>query len=414
MPHDRAAPRTGPRRWRGRRATSGSRPWPARPPLLLPVAGPLDPAAAGAPTARQPRRPAGGVRGGSGTPVPAVTGPLPVTADVVPLRRRRPPAGPAGPGPRRLRRGGVPRQRAGQRVRLAGPGPGGRPHRLTSPTRPGCSCGGRRTGRGFSGNVVVEMLNPSNLFDLNIGWALTHDQLVHDGRRLGGHHRQAHDRRGAQGLRPGAVRRALVRQPAAAGRPGQLPDAQHAHRRRQLAARPRTAWSGTCTARSRAWLHSRQASNPLTYGTARGTRKPVRAPVRLRVLADGRLPVHLHQRDRAAGDARPAGGRCSTGTSSRVAGGAFAGTVPINQCAPSIAGHRPAQPDPQRRRAGHPHHVAVRLPARDRVAAQGQRRARRPVPALRGAGHGPRDARGAVLLGGAGGHRQGRSHRSRA
>jgi hypothetical protein len=27
----------------------------------------------------------------------------------------------------------------------------------------------------FSGNVIVEMLNPSNMFDLNIGWAISHD-----------------------------------------------------------------------------------------------------------------------------------------------------------------------------------------------------------------------------------------------
>lgn len=33
----------------------------------------------------------------------------------------------------------------------------------------------------FSGNVVVEPLNPSNLFDLNIGWALMHRQLVRNG-----------------------------------------------------------------------------------------------------------------------------------------------------------------------------------------------------------------------------------------
>src|SRR6266487_440933 len=33
----------------------------------------------------------------------------------------------------------------------------------------------------FSGNVVVEMLNPSNLFDLNIGWALTHRQFIRNG-----------------------------------------------------------------------------------------------------------------------------------------------------------------------------------------------------------------------------------------
>jgi alpha/beta hydrolase family protein len=33
----------------------------------------------------------------------------------------------------------------------------------------------------FSGNVVVEMLNPTNLFDLNIGWAMMHEQLVRNG-----------------------------------------------------------------------------------------------------------------------------------------------------------------------------------------------------------------------------------------
>jgi alpha/beta hydrolase family protein len=33
----------------------------------------------------------------------------------------------------------------------------------------------------FSGNVVVEMLNPSNLFDLNIGWAMSHTQMLRNG-----------------------------------------------------------------------------------------------------------------------------------------------------------------------------------------------------------------------------------------
>ncbi|WP_104179537.1 alpha/beta hydrolase domain-containing protein [Arthrobacter sp. B0490] len=36
-------------------------------------------------------------------------------------------------------------------------------------------------GREFSGNVVVEMLNPSNLFDLNIGWAVAQEQIVANG-----------------------------------------------------------------------------------------------------------------------------------------------------------------------------------------------------------------------------------------
>jgi Alpha/beta hydrolase domain len=33
----------------------------------------------------------------------------------------------------------------------------------------------------FSGTVAVEMLNPSNRFDLNIGWALTHKEFVRNG-----------------------------------------------------------------------------------------------------------------------------------------------------------------------------------------------------------------------------------------
>ncbi len=36
-------------------------------------------------------------------------------------------------------------------------------------------------GKHFSGNVVVEMLNPSNLFDLNIGWAMAQEQIVANG-----------------------------------------------------------------------------------------------------------------------------------------------------------------------------------------------------------------------------------------
>ena len=47
----------------------------------------------------------------------------------------------------------------------------------------------------FSGNVVVEMLNPSNRFDLNIGWAMAHRQMVRNGDAWVGHHRQADRRR---------------------------------------------------------------------------------------------------------------------------------------------------------------------------------------------------------------------------
>ena len=35
--------------------------------------------------------------------------------------------------------------------------------------------------RDFSGNVVVEMLNPSNMFDLNIGWAMMNRRFIRNG-----------------------------------------------------------------------------------------------------------------------------------------------------------------------------------------------------------------------------------------
>ena len=43
----------------------------------------------------------------------------------------------------------------------------------------------------FSGTVIVEILNPSNAFDLNIGWALAQRQIVARRRRVGRGDRQA-------------------------------------------------------------------------------------------------------------------------------------------------------------------------------------------------------------------------------
>jgi hypothetical protein len=36
-------------------------------------------------------------------------------------------------------------------------------------------------GQRFSGNVIVEMLNPSNLFDLNIGWGMSGKRFMSNG-----------------------------------------------------------------------------------------------------------------------------------------------------------------------------------------------------------------------------------------
>ncbi len=37
------------------------------------------------------------------------------------------------------------------------------------------------TAKKFSGRIIVEMLNPSNLFDLNLAWAVQHDEIIRSG-----------------------------------------------------------------------------------------------------------------------------------------------------------------------------------------------------------------------------------------
>ncbi len=114
------------------------------------------------------------------TPVPRVSGPLPVTAESYPFgaaHQERVPedlrtmgyveeeflvSGLANvydwlqPGPATIRHAGAPYT---TRVLIRRP---------VDRTR-------------FSGNAIVEMLNPSNLFDLNLGWAISHRQIVRNG-----------------------------------------------------------------------------------------------------------------------------------------------------------------------------------------------------------------------------------------
>ena len=115
------------------------------------------------------------------TPVPHVTGPLPVSATSYPFGAADHQLVPQDLSPARLRRGGVPRQRQGERLRAGRrPGPPSCGRR-TRRTRRACWSAGPAKRARFSGNVVVEMLNPSNLFDLNIGWALSHEQFMRNG-----------------------------------------------------------------------------------------------------------------------------------------------------------------------------------------------------------------------------------------
>jgi Alpha/beta hydrolase domain len=118
--------------------------------------------------------------GGGGTPLPHVTGPLPVTATSYPFG-----AADHTLVPEDLRKVGYVEDEylvSGKANVYTWPGPG--PAQVRTPDAPYTTrILVRRPAKAsrFSGNVVVEMLNPSNRFDLNIGWAMAHRQMVRNG-----------------------------------------------------------------------------------------------------------------------------------------------------------------------------------------------------------------------------------------
>jgi hypothetical protein len=118
--------------------------------------------------------------GGGGTPLPQVTGPLPVTATTYPFG-----AADHTLVPEDLSKVGYVEDEylvSGKANVYTWPGPG--PAEVRTPDAPYTTrILVRRPAKAshFSGNVVVEMLNPSNQFDLNIGWAMAHRQMVRNG-----------------------------------------------------------------------------------------------------------------------------------------------------------------------------------------------------------------------------------------
>ena len=114
------------------------------------------------------------------TPVPTVVGPVPVTADSYPFG-----AADQTRVPEDLKGVGYIEEEffvSGKANVYDWPAPG--PAIVRTPNAPYTTrmLIRRPAARSrFSGNVIVEMLNPSNLFDLNLAWAVSHAQLVRSG-----------------------------------------------------------------------------------------------------------------------------------------------------------------------------------------------------------------------------------------
>lgn len=193
--------------------------------------------------------------------------------------------------------------------------------------------------RRFSGNVVVEMLNPSNLFDLNIGWALMHDQFMRRGDVWVGITAKPIDVVALKTFDPQRYGSLSFANPLPLSDPRNCTDIQTVVDPPAL--RSRSTEDGLIWdiySQVGAWLKSGAASNPLTYGHGRSLVQEaygfgysqtggylidyINAINPLVVKSDGR-PIY-------------------DGYLVGVAGGAFVGTVPINQCSPA-----PAPPDPR-------------------------------------------------------------------
>ncbi|RJK97005.1 alpha/beta hydrolase domain-containing protein [Vallicoccus soli] len=189
-------------------------------------------------------------------------------------------------------------------------------------------------GAAFSGNVVVEMLNPSNLFDLNIGWALAHEQMIANGDTWVG-----------ITAKPIAVDALKTFDPERYGDlsfANPLPLDDPANCETVAADSSRTTENGLVWdiyTQVGNWLRSDARSNPLRYGT-RHT-KVTKAYGLGYSQTGGYLvnymkaihPLVVQAQGRPTYDAYLVG----------VAGGGFAGAYPMNQCEPA-----PPVGDPRR------------------------------------------------------------------
>jgi hypothetical protein len=188
--------------------------------------------------------------------------------------------------------------------------------------------------RHFSGNVIVEPLNPSNLFDLNIGWALSHEQFMRNGDVWVGITAKPITVVALKTFDPARYGSLSFANPLPLSDPRNCTDIQASVDPPEL--RSRLTEDGLfwdIYSQVGAWLRSGAASNPLAhrvehaYGfgysqTGGYMVDYINAIQPLVVRSDGR-PMY-------------------DGYIVGVAGGNFVGAVPINQCSPA-----PRVPDPR-------------------------------------------------------------------
>ncbi|MBV9196374.1 MAG: hypothetical protein JO168_19745 [Solirubrobacterales bacterium] len=192
--------------------------------------------------------------------------------------------------------------------------------------------------RRFSGRVIVEMLNPSNLFDLNIGWALMHDQFMRDGDVWVGVTAKPIDIVALKTFNPQRYASLSFANPLPLTDPRNCTNIQTVVDPPAL--RSRTTEDGLIWdiySQVGAWLKSRTRSNPLTYGQRRSL---VRDAYGFGYSQTGGYLIDYVNAINPR-VVRANGRSIYDGFLIGVAGGSFVGTVPLNQCEPAPAGTDP-------------------------------------------------------------------------
>jgi hypothetical protein len=197
----------------------------------------------------------------------------------------------------------------------------------------------------FSGNVVVEMLNPSNRFDLNIGWAMAHRQLVRNGDAWVGITDKPIDVVALKKFDPERYGSLSFANPLALDDPRNCDP--------PLTSVDPVEFRSRSTEDGLAWdiysqvgalVRSRDPSNPLAYGSSHHDWRGGHGVAVEHVYGFGYSQTGgdlydyinaIHPLDVAANGGHP----IYDGYIVAVAGGAFVGIVPINQCeAPPAVG----------------------------------------------------------------------------
>ena len=187
----------------------------------------------------------------------------------------------------------------------------------------------------FSGNVIVELLNPSNRFDLNIGWALSHEQFMRNGDVWVGITAKPIAVAALKTFDPDRYGSLSFANPLALDDPRNCANpvtSVDPPELRSRATEDGLVWD--IYSQVGAWLRSDAGSNPLAAGRGRHRASRVEHAYGFGYSQTGGYLVDyinaIHPRV-VAEDGRPIYDGYLVG----VAGGAFVGAVPLNQCQPA-------------------------------------------------------------------------------